>query len=153
MYSIMTANIEIFTNRNTRPGWRKSMTHRRTMLSRQSSVGWLVGKLSLLEHSRTTSINRVLNVPSRRVRVFYTPWKSTSLHYRVDIDISFSFLNQPFSSNWMKLTMSHFHGIPNCFNVNSSVAASVQATRTFDLTVELGGTTHSFLNLNRSDTS
>lgn len=33
----------------------------------------------------------------------------------------------------------------------SRVAASVQATRTFDLTVELGGTTHAFLNLNREE--
>ena len=31
------------------------------------------------------------------------------------------------------------------------VAASVQATRTFDLTVELAGTSHSFLNLNREE--
>lgn len=31
------------------------------------------------------------------------------------------------------------------------VAASVQATRTFDLTVELSGVSHSFLNLNREE--
>jgi len=33
----------------------------------------------------------------------------------------------------------------------SRVAASVTATRTFDLTVELGGTSHAFLNLNREE--
>jgi structure-specific recognition protein 1 len=48
--------------------------------------------------------------------------------------------------------MSLSHGtILHLYQTNDSVAASVQATRTFDLTIELGGTSHAFLNLNREE--
>jgi len=41
--------------------------------------------------------------------------------------------------------------LPCSYKTDDSVAASVQATRTFDLTVDLGGTSHAFLNLNREE--
>lgn len=47
--------------------------------------------------------------------------------------------------------MSLSHGTSHTYQTNNRVAASVQATRTFDLTIELGGTSHAFLNLNREE--
>ena len=97
------------------------------------------------------STNRELNVLSKPAKASYILSKSTTFSTRSNVDTFSLFLNPLFSSIWMTLNMSPSHGTSHAYQTNHSVAASVQATRTFDLTIELGGTSHAFLNLNREE--